>query len=145
MSEEERAACSGGCLCGAVRYEVKGQLGDVINCHCSKCRRFHGHSAAYTSSLREELVMEEEGGLKWFRSMTDETPGVRRGFCGECGASMFWDAPGEDRMYISAGSVDKPTGLKTVVHIWVSQAGDYYEITDDLERHSDFLSGPLAE
>jgi len=35
-------AIRGGCLCGAIQYEVNGPLFDVSNCHCSMCRRFHG-------------------------------------------------------------------------------------------------------
>ena len=47
-SEKERAVrATGSCLCGAVRYEVGGELRDVIYCHCEKCRRTHGHAAAY--------------------------------------------------------------------------------------------------
>ncbi len=85
---------SGGCLCGEVRYEVRGPLRNVINCHCSKCRRMHGHMAAYASARRENLVLTKQDGLKWYRSVTDETPDVHRGFCQECGSSLFWDPEG---------------------------------------------------
>jgi hypothetical protein len=90
--------------------------------------------AAYASALREDLVLIEERGLKWYRSVMDETPEVYRGFCQECGSSLFWDARLKPTIAIAAGSIDPPTGLKTVGHVWLSQAGDYYEICDDLER-----------
>ena len=126
---------TGGCLCGAVKYEIHGTLYNVINCHCSKCRRIHGHVSAYASTKREDLKLVEQGGLKWYRSVKDETPDVYRGFCKECGGSLFWDARGDAYIYISAGTLDQPTGLKTIGHIWLGQAGDYYELTDDLEKY----------
>jgi hypothetical protein len=65
----------------------------------------------------------------------DETPGIYRGFCKECGSSLFWDPKTtSDEIWISAGTLNLPTGLKTVGHVWLSQAGDYYEITDDLPK-----------
>lgn len=136
---------TGGCLCGAVRYEVHGTMRDVINCHCSKCRRTHGHIAAYTSVRREELVLTKQNGLKWYRSVTDETPNVHRGFCKECGSSLFWDPRGRgEHIAIAAGTLDSPTGLKTIGHVWVSQAGDYYEITDDLPVFEESHGGQLG-
>jgi len=118
-----------------VKYEIQGKLYNVINCHCSKCRSTHGHHSAYSSSKREELILLEKRGLKWYRSVKDETPDVYRGFCKECGSSLFWDAKGDDYIYISAGTLDQPTGLKTIGHIWLNQAGDYYKLTDDLEKY----------
>ncbi len=135
---------TGGCLCGAVRYEVHGKLYNVIICHCSKCRRIHGHVSAHTSSKREDLKLLEQRGLEWYRSVKDETPDVFRGFCKECGASLFWDARGDEYIYISAGTLDQPTGLKTIGHIWLSQAGDYYELTDDLEKFERDSIGKLV-
>ena len=132
---------SGSCLCGAVRYEVHGPLRDVLYCHCTKCRRTHGHVSAYASSRREHLAITEERGLKWYRSTQDETPDVYRGFCQECGASVFWDPRGQDFIYLSAGTLDQPTGVKAVGHVWLSQAGDYYEIDDDLPKAEESSHG----
>ena len=142
---DQIAKASGGCLCGAVRYELRGPLRNVINCHCSKCRRMHGHIAAYTSVRRENLVLTKQDGLKWYRSVMDETPNVYRGFCQECGSSLFWDGRGEDNIAISAGSLDSTTDLETTGHVWVSQAGDYYEIADDLPRFEKSHGGQLNE
>jgi hypothetical protein len=139
------AKAAGSCLCGAVKYEVRGPLRDVLFCHCINCRRTHGHVSAYTSSRREDLVVTEDRGLKWYWSTQDVTPNVHRGFCQECGASLFWDPRGQDFVYISAGSLDPPTGVKGARHIWLSEAGDYYEIDDDLPKaegssHGRFLT-----
>jgi hypothetical protein len=128
---------TGGCLCGAVRFEIHEPLMGIIVCHCSKCRRFHGHLGAYTATKRENLVLLRDETLAWFRSNTDETPDVYRGFCSTCGSSLFWDPRGKARISIAAGALDAPTGLAIERHVWVSQKGDYYTITDTLPRHDE--------
>jgi hypothetical protein len=136
----------GGCLCGRVRYEIVGELMPVINCHCSKCRRFHGHVGAYAATRREHLVLAEASGLKWYHSVQDETPNVYRGFCMECGSSLFWDPRGKQQISIAAGSIDPPTGLDTERHVWLSQKSDYYTITDGLPCHEErFARGDSGE
>lgn len=142
--QRDRPRASGRCLCGAVKYEVRGKLYNVINCHCSKCRRHHGHVSAHASSRREDLLLVDDNGLRWYRSIHDETPDVHRGFCQNCGSSLFWDPRGDDHIYISAGTLDQPTGLKTIGHIWLGQGGDYYELTDDLEKHETDSSGAFV-
>lgn len=121
---------TGRCECGAVRYRVQRSLREVINCHCGQCRRTHGHFAAYTRARREDLVLDEDRGLRWYRS----SPEARRGFCCECGASLFFDRLESDGIAIAAGTLDPPTGLRTVRHVFVADAGDYYFIDDDLEK-----------
>ena len=117
---------TGGCLCGAVRYEVAGPLRDVVLCHCEMCRRTHGHFAAYTAAPKAALRLVEAGGLRWFASSAF----TRRGFCGQCGASLFWERTAGDLVSIAAGSVDPPTGLRTTLQIFVEDAGDYYAVPD---------------
>ncbi len=124
---------TGGCLCGAVRYEVRGPLRPVVNCHCGQCRRTHGNFAAYSSAARPDLVLTEDRGLKWYAS----SDYARRGFCGACGASLFWEPLGRDRIAIAAGGIDEPSGLKTIRHIFTAHKGDYYEIADGLEAVPD--------
>jgi hypothetical protein len=131
---------TGRCLCGAVRYEVHGPLRDVLLCHCAECRRWSGHYFAATSARREDVVLLESGALRWIPSPESESD-ARRGFCGECGSSLFWDAPGRDTISIAAGSLDEPTGLESLAHVYAGQAGDYYALPDDgLPRH-DRLTG----
>ena len=48
---------TGGCLCGAVRYEVRGPLRDVLICHCTECRRWSGHLFAATVRPTVEVVL----------------------------------------------------------------------------------------
>jgi len=117
-------ARTGGCLCGAVRYEATGALRDVVVCHCRMCRKAHGHIGAYTASARDALRLVEARGLKWYRSSAQ----ARRGFCSECGATLFWEGDGRDTMSIAAGTLDEPTGLTTVLQIHVASAGDYYPV-----------------
>jgi hypothetical protein len=121
---------SGRCLCGAVQYEVRGPLRDVLLCHCVECRRWSGHVFAATAARREHLVLLEDRGLRWVASPGSESD-ARRGFCGECGSSLFWDAPARDTISIAAGSLDEPTGLRLLGHVYVSQAGDYYDLLED--------------
>ncbi len=129
-AETESLRATGRCLCGAVSYEIRGDLRDVWNCHCGQCRRTHGNLAAYTSAARADLVLSEGRGLAWYRS----SESARRGFCRDCGASLFWEPLGEERISIAAGSLDPPTGLETTRHVFVAHKSDYYEISDDLEH-----------
>ena len=115
---------TGGCLCGAVRYEVRGPLRDVVVCHCSRCRRTHGHVAAYAACARSDLVLLDAATLRWYEA--DERG---RGFCSCCGASLFWRADGRESVSIAAGTLDPPTGLKTVRHIHTEDASDYYPLS----------------
>lgn len=131
-------AQEGGCLCGAVRYRVRAQLPPVVVCHCSQCRRWHGHVGAWTSAPRAALEILGEDALAWFES----SPGVQRGFCTGCGSSLFWQRRDGPEIDIAAGTLDAPTGLATVAHIWTDSKGDYYTIEGDLPQHPEELPQP---
>ena len=123
------ATATGSCLCGGVRYRVNGPLREVIFCHCSRCRRTHGHFAAYTACARTDLEVIDARDLRWH-----ELEGSRRGFCAGCGGSVFWERDERSTVSISAGTLDPPTGLPASHHIYVADAGDYYAIADGLEQ-----------
>ena len=118
---------SGRCICGAVAFEVDGPLRDVFLCHCTECRRWAGHAWAASAAPFDGVEFTEDRGLRWIDS-PDSVHDARRGFCGECGSSLFWQIPGSPTVSIAAGCLDAPTGLRTVKQIWVESAGDYYDV-----------------
>lgn len=121
---------TGGCLCGAITYEVRGPLRDILLCHCDECRRWGGYVGAFTSTRTEHLDIEGAHALRWIDS-PDSDRHARRGFCVECGSSLFWQpAPGE-RTNIAAGTLDRPTGLRIAAHWYTGHAGDYDELPAD--------------
>ena len=121
---------SGGCLCGAVRYTVKGGLRDVIVCHCGQCRRQHGSAGAYSEAALADLAIAESGALAWY----DSSARARRGFCRLCGSGLFWQRVDGASISIAAGSLDQPSGLQVVRHIYVADKADFYVITDGLPQ-----------
>ncbi len=124
---------TGGCLCGAVSFEINGPMRDVVLCHCAMCRKTHGHVGAYTNAPKESLHLIESRGLKWHSSSNF----ARRGFCGECGASLFWERLAGNLISIAAGALDSPTGLTTTLQIFVDSAGDYYSIDPRIAQRKD--------
>ena len=141
MTEEQAATVDGGCLCGGVRYRIDGSCRNIINCHCKNCRRTHGHVAAYTAVDRSALTLLNEQTLQWYH---DASPDTWRGFCNSCGASLFWDArTGSGRISVAAGSLDDSGKLKTIGHVFVSEAGKYYQIDDGLPQFATGNAGML--
>jgi hypothetical protein len=121
---------TGGCLCGGVRYRIRGALRGVIACHCSQCRRTSGHYAAMTSAASADLTLTSSAGLTWYKS----SDRAERGFCSICGSNLFWKPFGENRTAIGAGTLDIPTGISVIEHIFVDDKSDYYTISDDLPK-----------
>lgn len=125
---------TGGCLCGGVRYEVKGRLSPPLACHCSQCARTSGHFAAMAACSTAELVIEPEETLAWYKSSDD----VNRGFCARCGGNLFWRAAPGDETYVTVGTLDRPTGLRLSAHIFMGSKSDYYDIKDGLPQKDDW-------
>jgi len=121
---------TGRCLCGAVRFEVRGLLRDVLVCHCEECRRWTGYLGAFTSTELETFVLQEESSLRWVDSPESDRH-ARRGFCGECGSSLFWQPAESDQINIAVGTLDRPTGLRMTGHWYPQHAGDYDELPED--------------
>jgi hypothetical protein len=140
MTENNNAA-TGGCLCGAVRYQINGPLRDVLNCHCDMCRRLHGNFGPHSKARKADIEITEDNGLAWYKS----SDVARRGFCRLCGSGLFWEPFDFDKTGIIAGTLDSPTGLKTVGHIFVEEKADFHEITDSLPRFEASSSGELPD
>jgi hypothetical protein len=132
---------SGRCQCGAVTFRIHGNIRDVVNCHCSLCRRVHGHAPGYSAARKAEMTVAGEDNIAWYRS-SDQ---AQRGFCRTCGSSLFWKPDGRETISVAAGALDPPTGLRTVRHIFVADKGDCYEIADGVPQDAGTMAGnPVA-
>jgi hypothetical protein len=89
---------------------------------------------AASAAAFDDLNFTDDSGLRWIDS-PDSAHAARRGFCGECGSSLFWHAPGRARVSIAAGCLDAPTGIGTMGQIWVDSVGDYYELDERIPSH----------
>lgn len=128
--EGQAPRATGRCLCGAVTYEVRGLLRDVVLCHCVECRRWSGTGAgAFASAHDADLVVSGDA-LTWAESPESKRSALR-GFCAACGSSLFWKAPELDRTGIAAGTLDEPTGLAVVAHIYTHQVAEWDALSGD--------------
>ncbi|MEM7429712.1 MAG: GFA family protein [Pseudomonadota bacterium] len=137
----EKSVYEGGCMCGAVRYRVAGELDDPHLCHCGMCQRQSGHCVAGAAAARADLEITGNESVTWFQSSSF----ARRGFCKVCGSKLFWD-DGSEWVGLNMGSLDQPTGLTLERHIFVEDKPDYYEITDPLPQYEgvDTLRPPAS-
>lgn len=129
MAPTIRAA--GSCLCGAVRYAVQGSLRPVIYCHCEQCRKTSGHFVAASACASQDLELIDRGSLRWY----DSSSQAQRGFCSDCGSNLFWRPVSGGHVSIMAGTIDLPTTVNAIAHIYVGNASDYYEIGDKLPHY----------
>ncbi|MDE2445348.1 MAG: GFA family protein [Alphaproteobacteria bacterium] len=121
---------TGSCLCGAVAFEIHGPMDDAVACHCSQCRKMTGNYWTSTHVTNADLKFTRQDGLKWYVS----SPGIKRGFCKECGSSLFWKKDGSDVTSMCVGAIDGKSGLKLGGHIYCDDAGDYYDIVGGTYR-----------
>lgn len=121
----------GSCLCGAVRITVDMELPQPTACHCTACRKQTGHYEASVDVPRSAVSIEGEKAVRWYHS-SDK---ARRGFCGICGSTLFWDPLHRDWTAIAMGVFDGKTNTSLSMHIFVAEKGDYYEIADGLPQN----------
>ncbi|MGH7543921.1 MAG: GFA family protein [Gemmatimonadota bacterium] len=130
---------TGGCLCGAVRYEVIGPFLRAGHCHCSRCRRHSGAAVLTQGRVRREdfRLLTGEESLRVYRPA--EGAAVKA-FCVRCGSSLFGGTwPEGPEVSIRLGSVDGDPGIRPQVHTFVDSRAPWDEITDDLPQYP----GPL--
>jgi hypothetical protein len=128
----------GGCLCGAMRYEVDGPLTDVGHCHCSMCRRFHG--AAFGTYAKIDSAR-----FRWLSgsellTVYETSPGIGWAFCRVCGSSLGVPRDGK-LIEITLGTLSSDPGVRPTEHIFVGSKAPWFEITDALPQHDAWPPG----
>jgi hypothetical protein len=100
---------TGGCMCGAVRYECSAVPVMTASCHCRDCQRETGSAFVPVLAVHKTAFAITHGSPKYFGLMADSGQTTTRVFCAECGSSLF-GLPGSapDLVTIRAGSLDDP-------------------------------------
>ncbi|UDF30194.1 UNVERIFIED_ORG: GFA family protein [Roseateles sp. XES5] len=96
---------TGGCQCGAVRFHVEGALGDASVCHCRMCQKASGNFYLPLVSVGAARLTWTRGAPKRFRSSNHGY----RGFCGDCGTPLTYEAP--DGVALTIAAFDDPAEI----------------------------------
>lgn len=131
----------GSCLCGAVKYEITGPLGRIVNCHCSMCRKATGAAFRTRAALRTEAFRWVAG--EQHVSKYHSSPAETRTFCAICGSTLptfFRDHP--EQIGLPLGTLDSDPGAKPSAHVWVGSKAAWWEIGDDLPQYEEGLALP---
>jgi len=114
---------TGGCLCGAVRYEIEGKPFRTANCHCDDCRKATGSAYATNLFFKEEQITLLKGVLKKFEHVADSGSAMMKEFCGHCGSQIFGSGtnrPGSKN--VKVGSIDDPSFVRPEVNLYTDHA-----------------------
>ncbi len=121
----------GGCLCGAVRFEVTQASFQTDYCHCRMCQRMSGSVLTSWADFKETDFRCTRGEIKYYKS----SPHAERGFCADCGSSLIQRPWEGDYIAVATGSFDHPEEFRpTNVHCGIESQVPWLEINDNLPR-----------
>lgn len=126
---------AGGCLCGAVRFEIAVPEAKFSVCHCGMCRRWSA-GPFMTVHCPGEATFANEKGLAWYRGSS----WAERGFCSRCGSSLFYrlsNQPEIPYLAVSVEAFDEADDLTLDRHIYVDAQPKRYEFGDSRPRLSE--------
>lgn len=126
---------SGGCVCGAIRYEGSVESPIMANCHCRDCQRSSGGPFSAVLVVPAASLRLLHGEPKYHVVTADSGKLASRGFCPECGSPLF--AKGEaapDFIAIKAGSLDDSSWFKPMVDIWTASAQPWDYMNPELPK-----------
>jgi hypothetical protein len=121
---------TGGCACGAVRFEITEPLVGALYCHCTRCQRRTGTAASANAKCEPGSFRVVEG-EKRLRAWKPED-GAEKWFCGECGSALFSVVPGDvPKIGVRLGALDSDPGMRPSYHQFVAYAAPWEELADD--------------
>lgn len=133
---------TGGCMCGAVRYEATDTPFLINHCHCQSCRKHNGAAVVTLVGFTEDQVTFSGNE----RNIYESSPGVGRAFCGNCGTPLTWEGDGGElgpiiEFHIS--TFDRPDDLVPTAHAFESERISWFDVADMLPRYDAFVDeGP---
>jgi hypothetical protein len=123
---------TGGCYCGAVRYEITGEAQASLQCHCRECQYISGGNPAALMIFPFESFQLTSGEMKQFRRSDLERP-VTRHFCENCGTGIASETPSRPgSIVIKVGTLYDPSIFAPAVAIFTCDKQDYHHIPEGI-------------
>jgi hypothetical protein len=121
------ASFTGGCVCGAIRYEVTAEPIVMFNCHCRDCQHTSGGAFSPVVYVPAKAFKITKGSPTYYSTPSAMGGHNKRGFCSDCGSRLFGGGSDEGQGFL-AGSLDDPSLFKPQMHIWTSDAQPWDQI-----------------
>jgi hypothetical protein len=132
-SDQVNLPITGGCNCGAVRFEISEPFEFSMYCHCTRCQRRTGTAASVNARTNPDAFRIVQGEDR-IRSWDPPDAGAEKFFCGDCGSALFSLSPSS--VGIRLGAVDGDPGVRPSYRQYVAYAAVWEPIPDDgLPRH----------
>jgi hypothetical protein len=126
-------ALSGGCQCGAVRYELRTPRPAAYTCHCRECQKQSASAFAISVPVRVQ-DLDVSGPLQAYDRATDSGSRSTCWFCATCGTRIYHQsARSPDLATLKGGTLDDPDVLQPVAHLWVSRRQQWVELPEGAE------------
>ena len=126
----------GGCLCGAVRYELDWPPMALVTCSCSNCQKQSGSALSVVAYCRRD-ALRVTGELATYVDHGDSGKEVWRRFCPSCGSPVITDTPDAEAqgvIFIKAGTLDQTRDLEPTTHVWTQSAQRWLVLPDHHEK-----------
>ena len=127
----------GGCLCGAVAYEITGNIGIFQYCHCSRCRKFTGSAFAANLFVAQEQFAWLRGQESVGRYALPDTKYFATAFCRQCGSSLPWQPQAGRIMVIPAGTLDADPGIAPSQNIFYASKACWFRNPGELPAYDE--------
>ena len=112
---------TGGCVCGAIRYECTSRPIVMLNCHCRDCQQVSGGPFTPVVYVPAKAFRITQGSLRYYATLSVANGHNKRGFCPDCG-SRITGAESDRGIGITASSLDDPSWFRPKMNLWVCDA-----------------------
>ena len=128
----------GSCLCGKIKFNITGPINDIVNCHCSLCRKAQGTAFATNANVKTKdfIFLQGEENLTPYPSSSAQT----KYFCKTCGSPiMSKNTLSPDNVRIRLGSIESDILERPEAHIFVDSKANWDEISDKIPQYSEYI------
>jgi hypothetical protein len=126
---------TGGCACGAIRYETTAEPVVMFHCHCRDCQRASGGPFTSFVIVPAEAFRFSQGSLRLHDSPSHRGGKTHRGFCADCGSPILAKTDANpDIVAIRTASLDDPSWFNLEMDVWTSDAHPWDQMNPALPK-----------